>query len=157
MSALKEQLAQWFHDRGFKAKHLRWERHEEGHRRVVFATTKNNYFVVYKDTYLGLSASSRLTRPVENWTQGNDLPDGSFSKETFDKMIAAVLPYELREVSNVASGGWLLRQDDGCGGVEVDAVTEGGAVADTSPCAHGDGGRDCDEHCVCDCHRPCGY
>lgn len=97
MSA-REQLESWFHDWGFRPKHVRWECKEGGYR-AIFATTKNNYFVVFKDTYLGMTASSRVSRPGENWQRGNDLPDGDFSKKTFDQMMGAVLMYELREVS----------------------------------------------------------
>lgn len=160
MSALKEQLQQWFNGRGFRAKHLRWEYKQDGHMRVVFATTKNNYFVTYKDTYLGMTVSSRLARPGEGWLRGNDLPDGSFSKETFDAMMAAMLTYELRGVSNVAGRGWLLRQDNGC----VESVTatavfaadgdvaESYAPTDEGVCSHGEDDRDCEEGCTCACH-----
>ena len=99
MSAL-DQLQDWFNARGLRPKHLRWEHSDSGAQRAVFATTKNNYFVVFKDTYLGLTASSRIVRPGETWLRGNDLPDGEFSKETFDQMMDAVFAYELREVSD---------------------------------------------------------
>jgi len=94
-----DQLEAWFHTRGLKSKHLRWEHSDGGFQRAVFATTKNNYFVAFKDTYLGLTVSSRVARPGETWLRGNDLPDGEFSKDTFDRMMDAVLTYELREVS----------------------------------------------------------
>ena len=99
MSAL-DQLKDWFNTRGFRPKHLRWEHSGTGSHRAVFATTKNNYFVSFKDTYLGLTVSSRVARPGETWLRGSDLPDGKFSKETFDQMMDAVLTYELREVSD---------------------------------------------------------
>jgi len=116
---LQYDLARWFTEQGFRTKHLRWEDCDNyDGRRAVFATTKNNYFVNFraKSTYpsspapekieggyLGMTASSRLARPGENWLRGNDLPDGKFCKETFDRMMDAVLMYELREVSNVNS------------------------------------------------------
>jgi hypothetical protein len=115
MSARK-QLEQWLHQRGFKPKHLRWEQlvsEGDTRGRVVFATTKNNYFLAFTDTYLGVVSNSRVTRPGENWTRGNDLPDGKFSEETLDKALEAVLLYELREVSNAPGGGsWKLEADE---------------------------------------------
>lgn len=122
MSALKVQLRQWFNERGFKSKHLRWEEHLEGYRRVVFATTKNNYFMLFKDTYLGVGVTSRLARPGEDWLRGNDLSDGPFSKETFDKIMADVLTYELREVSDTEGGGdWSVHPYAACVEKGVDA------------------------------------
>lgn len=111
MSA-RDQLKAWFNTRGLRPKHLRWEHSDGGSQRAVFATTKNNYFVVFKDTYLGLTVSSRVARPGETWLRGNDLPDGKFSKETFDQMMDAVLTYELREVSDEAPlSPWTLQED----------------------------------------------
>ena len=99
MSIEQGQLSTWFSERGFKPKHLRWEYMNDGMTRVVFSTTKNNYFVRYSDRYLGLTVSSRLSRPGETWNRGNDLHDGEFSEDTFTLMLKDVLRYELREVS----------------------------------------------------------
>ena len=100
-AALKEQLNIWFTEQGFRPKHLRWEHNStNGSGRVVFATTKNNYFAVFNNNYLGLIVSSRVIRPGETWSRGNDLPDGKFSKEVFDAMMGAVVLYELRELSD---------------------------------------------------------
>ncbi len=117
MSA-RQQLEQWLHQRGFKPKHLRWEQlvaEGDARERVIFATTKNNYFLAFTDTYLGVVSNSRVTRPGENWTRGNDLPDGEFSEKTLDESLKAVLLYELREVSNVPGGGgpWELEDEAG--------------------------------------------
>lgn len=165
MSA-RQQLGEWLRQRGFRPKHLRWERfvsEGDARGRVIFATTKNNYFLVFKDTYLGLTASSRHTRPGENWTRGNDLPDGEFSEETLDRALNAILFYELREVSDVPGGGQWHLEDDSEGvpdtlgdmlGREGDSdecvesvVVEGGA------CYHGKDDTTCDDHCVCACHK----
>lgn len=119
MSARK-QLEEWLHQRGFRSKHLRWERivREDDSlqngtlRHVIFATTKNNYHLTFKDTYLGLTVTSRVTRPGEDWTRGNDLHDGSFSEETLDTALKDVLFYELREVSTIPGGGqWELEAE----------------------------------------------
>ncbi len=37
----------------------------------------------------------RKFRAGENWRRGNDLPDGPFSKETFDEIICAIARYEV--------------------------------------------------------------
>ncbi len=125
------QLLGWFHERGFRAKHLRMEYTQpDGATRVVFSTTKNNYFVSYKDTYLGLTVSSRLTRPGENWLRGNDLHDGPFTRETFDGMMDNVLRYELREVSDVAPPPpWTLEGAQEQAGVPMEATTEESGTA----------------------------
>lgn len=150
MSA-RQQVEQWLHQRGFKPKHLRWEHlvsEGDARGRVIFATTKNNYFLTFTETYLGLVVDSRVARPGENWTRGNDLPDGKFSEETLDRAVKAVLLYELREVSDVPSGGpWELEFEwvdaDGPDGVEC--------TADHGPC--GADGRTCDVSCTCvPCH-----
>lgn len=49
-------------------------------------------------SYLGCIAATRKPRAGENWTRGNDLPDGPFSKETWDKIIAAIVGYELVKI-----------------------------------------------------------
>ena len=124
---LQYDLARWFTEQGFRTKHLRWEDCDNyDGRRAVFATTKNNYFInfharqsVDRDDYLGMTSSSRLARPGENWLRGNDLPDGKFCKETFDRMMDAVLMYELREVSDTdALPPWHLQ------GAKKDATPE---------------------------------
>lgn len=109
MSA-QHQLKVWLTNQGFRSKHLRWEHTEDGiHKHVVFATTKNNYHLSFADDYLGLTVSSRVSRPGENWSRGNDLHDGDFSKETFDSVLRDVLSYELREVSREEGGPpWIL-------------------------------------------------
>ena len=119
----QHKLGNWLEQRGFRSKHLRWERLEDGTRgRVVFATTKNNYFLSFTDTYLGLTVSSRVSRPGENWSRGNDLPNGEFSEETLDEALNAVFFYELREVSTEeALPPWRLE--------DPDPITSGGVAS----------------------------
>ena len=45
--------------------------------------------------YLGASVFARKPRAGEDWNRGNDLPDGSFTRETFDKIMFAIVGYEL--------------------------------------------------------------
>jgi len=52
-----------------------------------------------KPNYLGCIASTRTPRPGEDWTRGNDLPDGSFCKKTFHRILGAIVFYEALEVA----------------------------------------------------------
>ena len=52
-----------------------------------------------KRDYLGCIASTRTPRPGEDWTRGNDLPDGSFCKRTFHRILGAIVFYEALEVA----------------------------------------------------------
>ena len=54
---------------------------------VHLFTNDNEFHIsatIGKKSYLGCIATARKKRPGENWTRGSDLPDGSFSKKTFD-------------------------------------------------------------------------
>ena len=46
--------------------------------------------------YLGCGVTSRKNRVGEDWVRGSDLPDGGYSKETFDMIIRAIVRYELQ-------------------------------------------------------------
>ena len=45
--------------------------------------------------YLGCIAQVRTPRPGEDWTRGNDLPDGPLCRETFDAILNSIVGYEL--------------------------------------------------------------
>lgn len=49
-------------------------------------------------SYLGCTATGRKPRAGEDWNRGNDLHDGSFSKDTFDQIIYDILSYELVDI-----------------------------------------------------------
>lgn len=49
--------------------------------------------------YLGCVVSSRKPRTGEDWTRGNDLPDGSYCEKTWRKIVNAILAYELSPIS----------------------------------------------------------
>ena len=72
---------------------------KDGRGSVIFCTAAHTYHLSFTDDYLGCGASSRTVRPGENWTRGNDLPDGAFSRETFDDIIGAILAYELVDLA----------------------------------------------------------
>jgi hypothetical protein len=51
--------------------------------------------------YLGCQSSRRKARAGESWTRGSDLPDGPLNRETWDKILKAIVIYELEELSPV--------------------------------------------------------
>ena len=69
--------------------------------KVIFCTATNTYAIVFSHTYLGCVASSRVERAGENWTRGNDLADGDFSRATFDKIMRDVVAYEMVDLAPV--------------------------------------------------------
>ena len=81
----------------FSPNKLRFEqRGDEEAGRLVLATTGHGYSISFAEgRYLGCTAGSRIARPGENWLRGSDLPDGPFSKDTFDEIIRAIVGYEL--------------------------------------------------------------
>lgn len=48
--------------------------------------------------YLGCQGGSRKPRAGEDWTRGNDLPDGFFCHETWVKILGAIVGYELVKI-----------------------------------------------------------
>ncbi len=50
-------------------------------------------------TYLGCTVSCRTPRAGEGWTRGNDLPDGEFSRTTWEQIKNAIIRYELVKVA----------------------------------------------------------
>ena len=50
------------------------------------------------DGYLGCVASTRKPRVGEDWNRGNDLPDGKYSRKTFDKIVRGIVAYELKSL-----------------------------------------------------------
>ena len=53
------------------------------------------------DNYLGGSFSTTQYRVGEDWMRGNDLPDGSFNKRTFDAIIRSILRTEFKALETV--------------------------------------------------------
>lgn len=71
--------------------------------------------------YLGCQSSLRKSLPGEDWTRGSDLPDGSFVRETWDKILRAIARNEMvplsdyilsgrNEVNGFGKGEW-IRED----------------------------------------------
>ena len=74
-------------------------------RRFRFYTDEHLYSIVAiertngEESYLGCQVSTRKQRAGEDWTRGNDLPDGPFNKKTWDRIIYAIVSYELVKLS----------------------------------------------------------
>jgi hypothetical protein len=76
----------------------------ETYRQFSFFTTDHEYVISAKDVegedgYLGCQATTRKPRAGENWNRGNDLPDGPFNRETWDRIIFGIVRYELVKLS----------------------------------------------------------
>jgi len=54
-----------------------------------------------KRFYLGCQVSTRMPRAGEDWTRGNDLPDGPFTKETWQSIKEAIIKYELVKIAKL--------------------------------------------------------
>ena len=73
-------------------------------RRFFIYTSRNRYSIVAierktDEGYIGCQAQARTPRAGEHWHRGNDLPDGSLSRETWDRILRAILSYELVRVN----------------------------------------------------------
>ena len=72
----------------------------ETHRELFLYTDEYRYYInaiERKDNknYIGCNVVARKTRAGEDWTRGNDLPDGPFNKNTWNRIIYAIVNYEL--------------------------------------------------------------
>lgn len=50
------------------------------------------------DGYLGCTTSARKPRAGEDWTRGNDLSDGKYCEETWQRILNDIIAYELVKV-----------------------------------------------------------
>lgn len=78
--------------------------HQDEGVRVCLWTEENTYHICARlpaegsDGYLGCIASARKPLAGEDWTRGNDLPDGPYSMETWHDIVNGMLAYELVKV-----------------------------------------------------------
>lgn len=85
----------------YKAEDCSYVNIEKGFVRIFLYTDSNGYSIRIKpktkdyDGYLSCVAISRKPRTGEDWNRGNDLPDGPYSKETWTRIVRAILGYEL--------------------------------------------------------------
>lgn len=106
-----ELLDIWFNELTFPAKKRFFIRvvreygsSDEVLREFCFYTTDHKYTIVAidrpgQDGYLGCQVLTRKARAGEDWNRGNDLPDGPFTKDTWDKILKSIVKYELIRLS----------------------------------------------------------
>lgn len=63
--------------------------------KIILFTDNYTYTIRATENYLGCGVSCRKPRPGEDWTRGNDLADGRFCRETWDKILKDIIAYEL--------------------------------------------------------------
>jgi hypothetical protein len=108
-----EELDKWFEELIFPGKTKDFILELESHgvvdgevsRRICFYTEEHQYFInaidkTKDDGYLGCQVNCRKVRAGEDWVRGNDLPDGKFNKTTWDRILRAILNYELVKLSD---------------------------------------------------------
>ena len=71
---------------------------------VGLYTKEHKYQIVAIDNqgekgYLGCQVSTRTFRAGEDWLRGNDLPDGPFNRSTWERILNAIIRYEIVELS----------------------------------------------------------
>lgn len=108
---LMEQLDQWLKELVFPGKvkdfieEVSNKLTPNEHEREMFLYTEEHCYLINAITrtdgknYIGCNVSSRKSRAGEDWTRGNDLPDGPFNKETWNKIVYAIVNYELVKLS----------------------------------------------------------
>ena len=79
---------------------------EAEERVLCFYTEEHVYYInaieryaATDKSYIGCQVNARKTRAGEDWVRGNDLPDGEFNKKTWDRIIYAIVSYELVKLS----------------------------------------------------------
>jgi hypothetical protein len=75
------------------------------HVNYIIYTKNHSYSISATPTYLGCIASTMFYRPGENWTRGNDLPDGKFNRSTWEYIKDAIVRYELEKIEQTVVGG----------------------------------------------------
>ncbi len=112
LQEMKEQLIEWMNKMKYGYRDPELYMYEcEGHKkeekgiRIKIFTNDNYYSIIayppnnedYKG-YLGCMGGSRKPRTGEDWSRGNDLADGKFSKETWIEILSDIIGYELVKI-----------------------------------------------------------
>ena len=66
---------------------------------IKLYTNDHSYQIIAKPHYLGCQGGTRKPRPGETWHRGNDLPDGPFCRAKFDRIMGAIVGYELKQIA----------------------------------------------------------
>jgi hypothetical protein len=104
----KEQLYEWLEElsRWMKVDDFVDVKQERDLLRIKIYTRSNQYSITAHSDYLGCTVVTRKPRAGETWNRGNDLPDGKFCRETWDRIKNAIVAYELVKVAK-RQRGWL--------------------------------------------------
>ena len=76
--------------------HRRWRLYTETNRYSISAVARSD---PYERGYLGCIATSRKPRAGEDWHRGNDLADGPLHPDTWRRILADIVSYELVRVA----------------------------------------------------------
>lgn len=95
-----ESLCRYGHE---PLRYVQWDQRQstDGETTKMWArvfTDRYSYSISAGPNYLGCIMSARKARAGETWTRGSDLPDGKFSEETWQKIVLAIVSYELVEL-----------------------------------------------------------
>lgn len=68
---------------------------DENEYSIYMYSHKYEYRITLNPRYMGASASCRAKEPLEDWTRGQDLPDGEPNEDTLKRILYAILSQEL--------------------------------------------------------------
>jgi hypothetical protein len=108
LEEMQEQLMSWL-DKLNKQKSYRMLVDEESNTITIKLFTSVNEYSIrarpIKDKddkgYLGCISTCRMPRAGESWTRGNDLSDGIFSEDVWNKIISDIVGYELVKIHDL--------------------------------------------------------
>ena len=78
----------------------------ETHRYHISACLKKD-----NSTYFGAQASTRKPRAGEQWTRGNDLPDGNLTRDMWNRIKNAIIRFEMTRLSDYITKGHYAKPD----------------------------------------------
>jgi hypothetical protein len=84
-----EQLRRW-------CRNVLIEPEKDGRYWIKFWTNRNQYVIHVRNFgYIGCIVTKRLPRNGEDWTRGNDLADGRYEPQTWERIMVDIVSYEL--------------------------------------------------------------
>ena len=105
---MRSDLGRWQGRQGIEEIKIKPDDPEQGRvRRWRIYTNTKSYSLSVREpyagsSYLGCIADARTPRAGETWTRGNDLHDGPLSPETWHRILADIVAYEMVEVHDPA-------------------------------------------------------
>jgi len=98
------QLSSWLREIvpfGNTGEYVLWEERDDWWHARIYTKDHRYTITTHKDgRYLGCQAKTTFHRPGEDWTRGNDLPDGPFNRETWEAIKNRMVGYELQPLSD---------------------------------------------------------